>query len=75
MFSATLVENRLIINDSDAVSKIHRKRGFGDLIDEKLYLTVFEGLYLLERGMIKAFNDRRSLLRSLLNLEVRSKIS
>ena len=69
MFSANLVENRLIINDSDAVSKIHRKRGFGDLIDEKLYLTIVEGLYLLERGMIKVlFNDRDTSFEELLNL-------
>lgn len=69
MFSATLVENRLIINDSDAVSKIHRKRGFGDLIDEKLYLTVVEGLYLLERGMIKAFfNDKEISFEELIKL-------
>ena len=69
MFSATLVENRLIINDSDAVSKIHRKRGFGDLIDEKLYLTVVEGLYLLERGMIKVFfNDKEISFEELIKL-------
>ena len=53
MLSATLVENRLIIDDPDSINKIHRKRGFGELIDKKLYLTFVEGMYLSERGMIK----------------------
>lgn len=69
MFSATLVENRVIIDDSDAVSKIHRKRGFGDLIDNKIYLTIVEGIYLSERGMIKVFfNDKEISFEELLTL-------
>lgn len=61
MFSATLVENRIIIDDSDAVSKIYRKRGFGDLIDNKLYLTIVEGIYLSERGMVKVILDGKEI--------------
>jgi tRNA intron endonuclease len=61
MISATLVENRIIIDDSDAISKIHRKRGFGDLIDNKLYLTIVEGIYLSERGMIKVISDDKEI--------------
>jgi len=69
MFSATLVENRMIIDDSDALNKIHRKRGFGDLIDNRLYLTIVEGLYLLERGMIKViFNDKEVTFEEILKL-------
>lgn len=69
MFSATLVENRMIIDDSDAVNKIHRKRGFGDIIDNRLYLTIVEGLYLLERGMIKViFNDKEVTFEETLKL-------
>ncbi|NPV49808.1 MAG: tRNA-intron lyase [Candidatus Methanofastidiosum sp.] len=61
MFSATLVENRAIIDDQDAVSKIHRKRGFGELIDKKLYLTVVEALYLSERGLVKVISDNKEI--------------
>jgi len=61
MFSATLVENRVIIDDADALSKIHRKRGFGELIEKKLYLTIVEGLYLLERGLIKVIFDGKEI--------------
>ena len=69
MFSATLVENRMIIDDSDALNKIHRKRGFGDLIDNRLYLTIVEGLYLLERGMIKViFSDKEVTFEDILKL-------
>ncbi|HNV94710.1 MAG: tRNA-splicing endonuclease [Candidatus Methanofastidiosum methylothiophilum] len=61
MFSAILVENRAIIDDKDAVNKIHKKRGFGELIDKKLYLTVVEALYLVERGLIKVTSDNKEL--------------
>ncbi len=69
MISAVLVENRLIVDDLDAISKIHRKRGFGDLIDKKLYLTIVEGVYLSERGLIKIIsNDKELSFEELLKL-------
>ena len=46
MFSAILVENRVIIDDKDAANKIHKK-GDLELIDKKLYLTVVERYTLL----------------------------
>ncbi|MFA5558726.1 MAG: hypothetical protein WDA59_04600, partial [Methanofastidiosum sp.] len=61
MISATLVENRMIIDNPDAISKIHRKRGFGEFIDKKLYLTFVEGIYLSERGMIKVISDEKEV--------------
>ena len=49
----------MIIDDSMPYKQDYRKRGFGELIDKKLYLTFVEGIYLSERGMIKVLLDEK----------------
>jgi tRNA-intron endonuclease len=69
MLSATLVENKMIMDDTDAINKIYRKRGFGELIDKKLCLTFIEGIYLSERGLIQVlFNGKELSFEELLKL-------
>jgi tRNA-intron endonuclease len=48
---AFLVENRIIVDDEPTITKLHQK-GFGERENNRLELSLLEGLFLIERGSL-----------------------
>jgi tRNA-intron endonuclease len=57
---AFLIEDRIIIDDEAMATKLHQK-GFGKMVEDKLELSLLEGLFLLERGTIKILENEREV--------------
>jgi len=55
--------DKVLVTDSfDKVQSLHDKGLFGTIINERLELSLYEALYLLERGKIKVFDKRKKPL-------------
>ena len=55
-----LVEKYVIISDQKAISQLVQK-GYGKKKEGKLYLSLVEALYLVEKGKLEVFSKNRSL--------------
>jgi|Deesub1362B_J571_1020462.scaffolds.fasta_scaffold13412_2 tRNA-intron endonuclease len=55
-----LVEKYVILTDQKAISQLVQK-GYGKKREGKLYLSLVEALYLVEKGKLEVFSGERSL--------------
>ncbi|MFQ6137244.1 MAG: tRNA-intron lyase [Candidatus Hydrothermarchaeales archaeon] len=55
-----LIDDRIIIKDEALASKLEQ-RGFGKLVEDRLELSLLEGLFLLERGTISIREGERDI--------------
>lgn len=60
--TATLIEDRVIVDDEATIIKL-RNKGFGKLLEDKLELSFLEGLYLIDRGSLKILDKGREVTR------------
>ena len=54
---ATLLEDRVVLWDAEASSRLHQHGFYGKPVGERLQLSLVESAYLLEKGLIQ-LNDR-----------------
>ena len=54
---ATLLEDRVVLWDAEASSRLHEHGFYGKPVGERLQLSLVESAYLLEKGLIQ-LNDR-----------------
>lgn len=60
VINAYLVGYKVIIKDDyEGAQSIHDKGYFGEFIEEVLELSLYEGLFLLEKGRVKVFDGRK----------------
>ncbi len=57
-----LIKSNVVIADDRDAQRIYDSGKFGELKDSKLYLSLFEGLYLAEKGAIVIRDYRRNKL-------------
>ncbi|WP_456474285.1 tRNA-intron lyase [Candidatus Pyrohabitans sp.] len=55
-----LLEDRVILSDPKAISRLVQK-GYGKKSSGKLYLSLVEALYLVEKGKLEVFSGERAL--------------
>jgi tRNA-intron endonuclease len=53
---AVFVEDRILVWDEDLIKQLHNYEFFGKLVGTTLQLSLMEGAYLLERGIIELRN-------------------
>ncbi len=60
IINAVLAGDKAIIKeDFEGAQSIHDKGYFGEFIDETLELSLYESLFLLEKGRVKVFDGRK----------------
>ncbi|WP_297073921.1 tRNA-intron lyase, partial [Thermococcus sp.] len=52
---------RVFSTDQNAINGLHNKRHFGKLVEGKLFLSLLEATYLVERGKIEVREGKRKL--------------
>lgn len=60
---ATLVKSTVIVYDEKDASRLHNKGKFGDYKEGKLYLSLIETLFLLEKNKIEVVDYRKKKLK------------
>ncbi len=61
--------DRVFSETKKAINQFYNKRYFGEVVNGKLFLSLIEAAYLLEKGKIRVFdNDRDLSLRDIFNL-------
>ncbi len=53
--------DRVFSTDQNAINGLHNKRHFGKLVEGKLFLSLLEATYLVERGKIEVRDGKRKL--------------
>jgi len=53
--------DRVFSRDQNAINGLHNKRHFGKLVGDKLFLSLLEATYLVERGKIEVWDGKRKL--------------
>lgn len=63
VMNAFLLGDKVVIKDDfEGAQSIHDKGYFGQFLDEDLELSLYEGVYLLEKKRIKVFDGRKKEL-------------
>jgi tRNA-intron endonuclease len=60
IMEASLVEDKIIVDDQPSIDRLHQK-GFGKKVEDKLELSLLEGLFLLERESLKIFENKKEV--------------
>ena len=56
-----VIGNKIIIRDMEEANYLYNKGRYGTLEENKLVLSLVEGLYLVERKKLKVFEDEKEL--------------
>ncbi|MHC1598752.1 MAG: tRNA-intron lyase [Candidatus Methanofastidiosia archaeon] len=61
MMQGKLENNKIVVSDNSAISKLHGKRAYGIMSNGKLYLSLLEAYYLFEKGKLQVLKNNKSI--------------
>lgn len=59
---ARLVEDKIIVDEQPSIDRLNQK-GFGRKVEDRLELSLLEGLFLLERESLKILENKKEVTR------------